>query len=403
MSQKQNRETNNLQRVSSLVASIDPSATLGVDSLAKEMAKEGKNIVSFATGEPDFPTPPHIVQAAIDAAVDPKNHKYTQVNGLPELREAISYKTATDSKFPTTPDNILVTNGGKQACFQALATILGPGDEVLLPTPAWTSYPQMIKYTGATAREIFAPAQNGYKVTIDQLNEHLTNRTKAIIFVSPSNPTGAVYSKQETEEIGTWALQNNIWVISDEIYQNLSYNEEVAPSIIGCVPDLHNTCILVNGVAKSYSMTGWRVGWMVAPKDITAAAAKLQSHTTSNINNIAQRAAIAALTGPQEDIQNFKKAFKKRRDLILNHIKNIPLFSCPTPDGAFYVYPDVTGAMRNLNIPTSADFATYLLKKIHVATVPGEAFCAPGHIRLSYALEDSKIQEGLERIQSLLS
>jgi aspartate aminotransferase len=392
-------------RISKRIAAISESATLKVDAKAKQLKADGRPVVSFAAGEPDFPTPEHIVEAAVAAARDPKNHKYTPAAGLPELREAIAAKTLRDSALQVDPSQVIVTNGGKQAVFQSFATLLDPGDEVLLPTPYWTTYPEVIKLAGGVPVEVFAGSDQGYLVTVEQLEAARTPRTKVLLFVSPSNPTGAVYTPEQTAAIGAWAEEHGLWVISDEIYQNLTYDGERAASIVEAVPALADRTILVNGVAKTYAMTGWRVGWMVGPKDAIAGAANLQSHLSSNVSNISQRAAIAALTGPQDAVGTMREAFDRRRRLIQSGLDAIDGIVCPLPTGAFYVYPDVTGLLgrewAGSTPTTSLELADLILEKTEVAAVPGEAFGPSGYLRFSYALGDADIAEGVARLQTL--
>jgi aspartate aminotransferase len=394
-------------RISTRIGSISESATLKVDATAKKLKAEGRPVVSFAAGEPDFPTPGHIVEAAVAAARDPKNHKYTPAAGLPELREAIAAKTLRDSALEVDPSQIIVTNGGKQAVYQSFATLLDPGDEVLLPAPYWTTYPEVIKLAGGVPVEVFAGSDQGYLVTVEQLEAARTPRTKVLLFVSPSNPTGAVYSPEQTAEIAGWAEQNGLWVISDEIYQNLTYDSQRAASIVEAVPAMADRTILVNGVAKTYAMTGWRLGWMIGPKDAIAAAGNLQSHLSSNVSNISQRAAIAALTGPQDDVASMRQAFDRRRTLIQSGLDAIDGIVCPLPAGAFYVYPDVTGLLgrewAGSTPTTSLELADLILEKAEVAAVPGEAFGPSGYLRFSYALGDADIAEGVARLQKLFA
>lgn len=394
-------------RLSSRVSAIAPSATLKVDNKAKALKAEGRPVISYAAGEPDFATPQHVVDAAVEAVKDPKNHKYTANVGLPELRDAIVGKTARDSGLTVPASRVLVTNGGKQAVFEAIQAIIGEGDDVILPTPAWTTYPEVIKFAGGNTIEVFAGADQGYKVTVEQLDAARTPATKAMLFVSPSNPTGAVYSPDETRAIGEWALEHGVWVIADEIYQNLVYDGVKATSIVEAVPALAEQSILVNGVAKSFAMTGWRVGWMVGPEDAIKGAANLQSHLTSNVNNIAQRAALAALTGPSEPIEEFRVAFDRRRKLMVEELSKVNGFTVPTPQGAFYVYADVTGVLGKeydgVKLETSLDLADFLLDQAEVAAVPGEAFGPSGYLRFSYALGDDALVEGVRRIQQLFA
>jgi len=395
-------------RISPRIAAIAESATLKVDARAKALKAAGRPVISFAAGEPDFPTPENVVAAAERAVRDPRNHKYTPAAGLPELREAIAAKTARDSGWAAEPSQVIVTNGGKQGVYQAFATLVGDGDEVLLPAPYWTTYPEAIRLAGGVPVDVFAGADQGYKVTVEQLEAARTPRTKVLLFVSPSNPTGAVYSAEEARAIGEWADAHGLWVISDEIYQNLTYDAlagRPAPSIVGEVPALADRAILVNGVAKSYSMTGWRLGWMVGPADAIKAASNLQSHLTSNVNNIAQRAAIEALTGPQDTVEAMRQAFDRRRHAIVEGLSAIPGLQVPVPAGAFYVYPDVTALLGrtwgSVTPATSLELADLVLEQAEVAVVPGEAFGPSGYLRLSYALGDDDLAEGVARLAAL--
>jgi len=392
-------------RIARRIAAIAESATLKVDARAKALKAAGRPVISYAAGEPDFPTPAHIVEAAVEAARDPKNHRYTPAAGLPELREAIAAKTARDSGLTVPASQVIVTNGGKQAVFQAVATIVDEGDEVLLPAPYWTTYPEVVRLAGGVPVDVFAGAEQDYRVTVEQLEAARTPRTKAMLFVSPSNPTGSVYSPEQTKAIGEWALQHGIWVISDEIYQALTYDGVEALSIVQAVPELADQTILVNGVAKTYAMTGWRVGWMVGPTDVIAAASNLQSHLSSNVANISQRAAIAALTGPQDAVAEMRAAFDRRRKVAVAELNRIPGMITPTPTGAFYVYVDVTGLLgrewKGTTPTTSLELADVILEHAEVAAVPGEAFGPSGYLRFSYALGDADLLEGIQRVQAL--
>jgi len=402
-----------IKRISTRIGSIAESATLKVDGKAKALQAAGRPVISFAAGEPDFPTPAHIVEAALAAVTDPRNHRYTPAAGLPDLREAIAAKTLRDSGLEVPASRVLVTNGGKQAVYQAFATLLDPGDEVLLPTPYWTTYPEAIRLAGGVPVDVFAGSDQGYLVTVEQLEAARTEKSKVLLFVSPSNPTGAVYSEAETKAIGEWAEEHGLWVISDEIYQNLTYPSTSsgqvtkAVSIVEAVPALADRTILVNGVAKTYAMTGWRLGWMVGPQDAITAAANLQSHLTSNVSNISQRAGIAALNGPQDDAEAMRVAFDRRRKLIVAELNKIPGIRTPTPQGAFYVYPDVTGLLgrewNGVTPTTSLELADLILDQAEVAAVPGEAFGPSGFLRLSYALGDDALLEGIQRLQKLFS
>ena len=393
-------------RISRRIAAIAESATLAVDAKAKALKAAGRPVIGFGAGEPDFPTPKYIVEAAIAAAANPANHRYTPTPGLPELRDAIIAKTKRDSNLDISADQVLVTNGGKQAVYQAFATIIDPDDEVILPSPYWTTYPECIKLAGGTAVEVFADESQNYLVTVDQLESVRTSKTKALLFCSPSNPTGSVYSPEAVKAIGEWALKNGIWVITDEIYEHLLYDGAKAPSITVVVPELKDQCIILNGVAKTYAMTGWRVGWMVGPKDVIKAATNLQSHLSSNVSNISQRAAIAALTGDLSAVKEMGVAFDRRRKLIVKMLNEIPGVNCPTPTGAFYVYPSVKGVLgkeiRSKRPNTSAELAALILDEVEVAAVPGEAFGPSGYLRFSYALSDEDIVEGITRVQKLL-
>ena len=394
-------------RVSKRIAAIAESATLAVDSKAKALKAAGRPVIGFGAGEPDFPTPDYIVNAAIEAAKVAANHRYTPAAGLPELREAIVKKTKRDSNYEITSDQVLVTNGGKQAVYQAFASILDPGDEVILPSPYWTTYPECIKLAGGESVEIFADESQNYLVSVEQLEKVRTAKTKVLLFCSPSNPTGSVYSPEQVKAIGNWALANDLWVVTDEIYEHLLYDGATAPSICVAVPALADRTIIINGVAKTYAMTGWRVGWMIGPKDVIKAATNLQSHLSSNVSNISQRAAIAALSGDLSAVNKMGEAFDRRRKLIVKLLNEIPGVSCPNPTGAFYVYPSVKGVLgkeiRGKRPKTSAELATLILEEVEVAAVPGEAFGPSGYLRFSYALGDEDIIEGIGRVKKLLS
>ena len=394
-----------LPRISRRIAAIAESATLKVDAKAKALQAEGRPVISYAAGEPDFATPANIVDAASRAVLDPKNYRYTPAVGLPELREAIAAKTLRDSGWAVPASQVIVTNGGKQAVYQSFAALLDPGDEVLLPSPYWTTYPEAVKLAGGVPVDVFAGADQGYLVTVEQLEAARTDRTKVLLFVSPSNPTGAVYSPAQTRAIGQWALEHGLWVIADEIYQNLVYDGVRAVSIVEAVPELADRTILVNGVAKSYAMTGWRLGWMVGPADVIKAAGNLQSHLSSNVSNISQRAAIEALTGPQDQVELMRESFDRRRKTIVTGLNKIDGLHCPIPEGAFYVYPDVTGLLGRtwggVTPTTSLELADLILEQAEVAVVPGEAFGPSGYLRLSYALGDDALIEGVSRLQKL--
>jgi len=393
-------------RVSARLSSITESATLAVDGKAKALKAQGRPVIGFGAGEPDFPTPDYIVAAAVAAAQDPVNHRYSPAGGLPALKAAIVNKTARDSGYAVESANVLVTNGGKQAVYNTFAALLDPGDQVILPSPYWTTYPEAIRLAGGEPVEVFAGADQDYLVTVEQLEQARTERTKALLFCSPSNPTGAVYPAEQVEAIGQWALEHGVWVVTDEIYEHLTYDGVQAPSMPVVVPDLADTCVVLNGVAKTYAMTGWRVGWMVGPPDVVKAATNLQSHATSNVANVSQCAAIAALQGSLEAAQEMRTAFDRRRKTMVAMLNEIDGVRCPTPQGAFYAYPNVDGVLgrtfRGRTPQTSVDLATLILEEVEVAVVPGEAFGPSGYLRLSYALGDNDLAEGVGRLQDLL-
>jgi aspartate aminotransferase len=393
-------------RISRRIGSIAESATLAVDAKAKALKAAGRPVVGFGAGEPDFPTPDYIVEAAVKACHDPAMHRYTPAAGLPALREAVAAKTLRDSGYAVTASQVLITNGGKQALYNAFATILDPGDEVLLPAPYWTTYPESIRLAGGVPVEVMTDETSGYLATIDQLEAARTPRTKVLVFVSPSNPTGAVYPPEQVEAIGRWAVEHGIWVVTDEIYEHLVYGQARFSSMPTLVPELADRCIVVNGVAKTYAMTGWRVGWMIGPNDVVKAAGNLQSHATSNVANVSQAAALAAVTGDLSAVDAMRVAFDRRRQLIVAMLSDIPGVECPEPFGAFYAYPSVKGVLGKSirgTVPTSSqELSALILDEVEVAVVPGEAFGTPGYMRLSYALGDDDLIEGVSRIARLL-
>jgi aspartate aminotransferase len=398
--------TQQRRRVSARIGGIAESATLAVDAKAKALKAAGRPVIGFGAGEPDFPTPDYIVAAAIEACSDPANHRYTPAGGLPALKAAIAAKTARDSGYDVRPEQVLITNGGKQAVYQAFATVLDPGDEVLLPAPYWTTYPEAITLAGGSPVEVFAGEDQGYLVTVEQLEAARTPRTKALLFCSPSNPTGAVYSPDQVRAIGQWAVEHGVWVITDEIYEHLTYDDAQFSSMPVQVPELAETCIVLNGVAKTYAMTGWRVGWLIGPMDVVKAATNLQSHLTSNVSNVAQRAALAAVTGDLTAVATMREAFDRRRRTMVSMLNEIDGVECPTPQGAFYAYPSVKGVLgreiAGRTPQTSVELAELILEEAEVAVVPGEAFGPSGYLRLSYALGDDDLVEGVARIQKLL-
>lgn len=395
------------RRVSARVGAISESATLAVDAKAKALKAAGRPVIGFGAGEPDFPTPGYIVEAAVEACRDPRFHRYTPAGGLPELKKAIAEKTLRDSGYEVDPAQILVTNGGKQAIYEAFAAILDPGDEVIVPAPYWTTYPESIRLAGGVPVEVVADETTGYRVSVEQLEAARTERTKVVLFVSPSNPTGAVYTRAQVEEIGRWAAEHGLWVMTDEIYEHLVYGDAEFSSLPVVVPELRDKCIVVNGVAKTYAMTGWRVGWVIAPKDVIKAATNLQSHATSNVSNVAQIAALAAVSGDLEAVAEMRVAFDRRRRTIVRMLNEIDGVLCPEPEGAFYAYPSVKELLgkeiRGKRPATSVELAALILDEVEVAVVPGEAFGTPGYLRLSYALGDEDLVEGVSRVQKLLA
>jgi aspartate/methionine/tyrosine aminotransferase len=393
-------------RISSTVRQIAESATLAVDAQAKALKAAGQNVIGFGAGEPDFATPAHIVEAAISACADTRHHRYSPAGGLPELKEALSAKTMRDSGLDIPSSQFLVTNGGKHAVFNTMMTLLDPGDEVLLPAPYWTTYPESIRMFGGVPVEIFAGADQGFRVTVEQLETARNERTKALVFVSPSNPTGAVYPREEIEAIGRWAVANDIWVITDEIYEHLVYGDAVHYSMPVVVPEILEKCVVLNGVAKTYAMTGWRVGWMAGPSDVIKAASNMQSHATSNVCNVAQVAATAALTGSLDDVNAMRIAFDERRLTIHQMLNEIDGVGCLEPQGAFYAFPSLQGLIgrkvANRQADSTLDLATIVLEEANVAFVPGEAFGAPGYARFSFALGIDDLVEGINRVSELV-
>ena len=394
------------KRTSSRLAAIAESATLAVDAKAKALKAAGENVIGFGAGEPDFPTPEHIVEAAVKACRDPKMHRYTPAAGLPELREAIAVKTLRDSGFLTTANQVLVTNGGKHAVFTAFAALCDPGDEVIVPAPYWTTYPEAVTLAGGVPVVVDTTEETGFRVTVEQLEKALTKRTKVLLFVSPDNPSGSVYPPEEVKAIGEWAVSRGIWVITDEIYEHLTYGQHKFSSMPTLVPELANQCVIVNGVAKTYAMTGWRVGWMIGPADVMKASINFQSHATSNVNNVAQAAALAAVAGDLSAVSMMRDAFERRGRTMHRMLNDIPGITCLEPEGAFYCYPNVTGLIgKTFNGKTannSMELADIILSEVKVAIVPGEAFGTAGFARFSFALGDADLEEGIRRIADLV-
>ena len=395
------------RRVSEALAGIAPSATLAVDAKAKALRAAGENVIGFGAGEPDFATPEHIVDAAVAACRDSANHRYSPAGGQPALKSALAAKTKRDSGLDWDASQFLVTNGGKQAVYNTMAALVDPGDEVLLPAPYWTTYPEAIRVFGGVPVEVFAGIESGFRVSVDQLEAARTDRTKALLFVSPSNPTGAVYPRDEIVAIGEWAIEHGLWVITDEIYEHLTYGDAEHHSLPVLVPDVADRCVVLNGVAKTYAMTGWRVGWMAGPADVIAAATNLQSHATSNVCNVAQAAALAAVSGDLEAVAMMRDAFDVRRQRITEALNAIEGVECPEPEGAFYAFPNMEGLLGRryggTEATTTVDLAAAVLEHAKVAFVPGEAFGAPGYARFSFALGLDDLAEGISRIADLVA
>jgi aspartate aminotransferase len=395
------------QRISSRISQLSESPTLAIDAKAKALKAAGQNVIGFGAGEPDFPTPDHIVAAAAEATRHPAYHHYTPGPGLPELRAAIARKTERDSGYAVLPEQVIVCNGGKHALYNAVLSVVDDNDEVLLPAPYWVSYPEIVHLAGGRVMELPTTEESGFRVSIEQLDDATTDRTKMLIFVSPSNPTGAVYPPEEVAAIGRWAAERNIWVVTDEIYEHLVYGDSAFSSMPALVPELAERCIVINGVAKTYAMTGWRVGWMIAPADVTAAAISLQSHSTSNVSNVSQAAALAAVSGDLSDVEWMREAFDRRRLTMHKMLNEIPGVVSYEPEGAFYAFPSFKNVLgrtiADQRVETSADLADVILGEALVAIVPGEGFGAPGYARLSYALSDEDLIEGVSRIADLLT
>ncbi|MFC4049854.1 pyridoxal phosphate-dependent aminotransferase [Actinomadura syzygii] len=393
--------------LSERAGAIAGSATMAVSARAAELRAAGNRVVSFGAGEPDFPTPGHIVEAAQRACADPVNHRYTSSAGLAELRRAVAESVLADTGLAIDKTDVLVTNGAKQAVYLACMVLLNPGDEALVPSPYWTTYPEAVRLTGATPVPVRSDPARDYKVTPEALDAHLTPRTKVLLFGSPANPTGTVYTPEEIRAIGDWAAQRGIWVISDEIYQHLLYDGAVAASMPVAAPGVRDQCIVIGGVSKTYAMTGWRVGWLYGPAGAVKAAVNLQSHMSSNVSNVAQAAAMAALRAGRPGFEDVLASYDRRRHLMVDILQGIRGVDCPTPTGAFYCFPSVkrllTRSILGHSFASTAELATFVLDRVSVALLPGEAFGAPGCLRLSYALDDQSLQTGLERLQRLLS
>jgi len=393
--------------ISQRALAVQPSATLAITNLANQLRAEGKPVIGYGAGEPDFPTPQPIVDAAVVAARDPKSHRYSPAAGQPALREAVAAKTLRDSRYDIEASQVVITNGGKQAVYLACQTLLDPGDEVLLPAPYWVTYPEAVGLAGATTVPIPTDESTNFTVTVEQLEAAVTSRTKMLIFVSPSNPTGAVYEPAQMEAVASWAANSGIWVLTDEIYEHLVYGTTRFESMPVLSPEIASRCIVVNGVAKTYAMTGWRVGWLIGPDEVSKGATRIQSHLSSNTNNIAQAAALEAVTGPLDAVNDMRTAFDRRRKTMVHMLRAIDGVTCQEPEGAFYAFPNMAGLLgRPLGghtASTTLELASLLLEQVSVAIVPGEAFGSPGYARLSFALGDTDLAEGLQRITDLVN
>ncbi len=393
--------------ISQRVIGVAESATMAITTKAKALRAAGAPVIGYGAGEPDFATPDHIVAAAVVAARDPKNHKYSPAVGLPELKAAVAKRTLQNSGFSAEPNQVVITNGGKQAVYLTCQALLDPGDEVLLPAPYWVTYPETIKLADGVPVYVDADDTAGFKVTVAQLEAARTPKTKMLIFVSPSNPTGAVYTRDEIKAIGEWAVEHEIWVMTDEIYEHLVYGDAEFSSLPVEVPELAERCVIVNGVAKTYAMTGWRVGWLIGPEAVAKGVGKLVGHMTSNVANVSQRAALAAVEGSLDSVYEMRGAFDRRRLTMQSMLNATNGVTCLEPDGAFYAFPNMTGMLnRDLNgktASTTLELATIVLDEIQVAFVPGEAFGLPGYARFSFALADDDLAEGLKRLQDFAS
>lgn len=391
--------------ISKRAGAIVPSATMSINTRANELKSAGQSVIGYGAGEPDFPTAPYIVEAARAAALDPVSHRYSAAAGLPALRSAIAAKTARDSGWEVEPTQVIVTNGGKQGVYLTCQALLDPGDEVLLPSPYWVTYPEAVRLAGAVPIIVPTDESTDFTVTVEQLEAATTDRTKMLIFVSPSNPTGAVYPREQIEAVGRWAAGRGIWVMTDEIYEHLVYGEAEFHSMPVVVPEMADRCVVVNGVAKTYAMTGWRVGWLIGPHEVATAAGRIQSHLSSNVANVSQLAALAAVSGPLDDVRRMREAFDRRRRTMVDMLQACDGITCGVPEGAFYTFPNMVGLLgRDLGgqtAETTLDLAALLLEVIEIAIVPGEAFGAPGFSRLSFALADEDLVEGLTRLQKL--
>lgn len=378
------------------IGQVTPSLTLAIAAKAKAMKGEGIDVCSFSTGEPDFPTPSHIIAAA-KTALDQGKTKYGAASGEPGLRSAIARKLQQDNQLPYQPENIIVTNGGKHSLYNLMVAAIEPGDEVIIPAPYWLSYPEMVRLAEGTPVIVPTRAENGYKLTPEELRQAITPRTRLFILNSPSNPTGMVYTPDEIRALAEVIVEHDIFVVSDEIYEKLLYDGASHISIGSVSPEAFERTIVSNGFAKAYSMTGWRIGYLAGPMDVIKATITVQSHSTSNVCTFAQYGAIAAYEGPQDCVETMRQAFAERRQVMLDLVQAIPGVTCGKPDGAFYLFVNI----GKLGL-TSLEFCDALLEKQHVAVIPGVAFGADDHIRLSYATDMETIRKGIERLDQFV-
>lgn len=393
--------------LSARIQEIEESPTQAVTARAAALRAAGEPVIGFGAGEPDFPTPDNIVEAAQRAAGDRANHRYTAGGGLPALREAVAERSSRQQGTTVDPSQVIITNGGKHALYNVFMTLIDPGDEVLIPAPYWVSYPEQVRLAGGTPVAVSTGIESGFRASIEQLEAARTTRTKALVFVSPSNPTGAMYTPQEVAAIGRWAAANDVWIISDDIYSELVYGDVTYTAVGRVAPEVRDRLIVVDGVSKAYAMPGWRVGWSIAPPEVTAGINRLQSHLTSNVCNVAQAAAVEALTGPQDAVARMREAFDRRRRLAFDRLDGAPGIEVVEPAGAFYIFPSFAGILGSVvagrQVTTSLELAAVLLDEAKVALVPGEAFGAPGYARISYALGDDDLAEGIDRIVATLT
>jgi aspartate aminotransferase len=387
--------------LSERVSTLTPSSTLAITAKAKELKAQGFDVIGLGAGEPDFNTPEHIMDAAYKAMKEGQT-KYTPAEGIPALRKAICDKLLKDNKLTYDPKQIIVCSGAKHALFNIFQVIINPGDEVIIPTPYWVSYPEQVKLAGGIPVYIEGKEENGFKVTPEQIQEAVTSKTKAMIVNSPSNPTGSIYERDELEKIAETCLKSNLFIISDEIYEKLIYGDAEHVSIASFSKEIYDRTFVVNGMSKPYSMTGWRIGYAAGPEKYIKAMVDLSSHSISNPTSIAQYGALAALEGTQEPLEMMKKEFEQRRNVTLGLLRELPGMTCLEPKGAFYLFPNVSEAVENSPYSTADEWVEALLEEEKVALIPGSSFGAPNNIRISYATSLDVLEEGVRRISRFL-